>query len=80
MGVAHIMWHRALGPDTVSNGICLCSVHHKLFDLGASTFRDDFTLTISAAVIGYLCSTVLGQYEDKTHVKWHVREVFKGYG
>ena len=32
---AHIMWHEANGPDTVSYGLSLCVMHHKLFDRGA---------------------------------------------
>ncbi len=34
---AHIQWHTHGGPDIESNGLCLCSLHHKLFDLGAFT-------------------------------------------
>ena len=32
---AHIRWHCYEGPDTVPNGLALCSSHHKLFDWGA---------------------------------------------
>ena len=32
---AHIKWFQAGGPDDVENGIALCVLHHKLFDLGA---------------------------------------------
>ena len=31
---AHIQWHHVGGPDVVQNGLALCSLHHKLFDLG----------------------------------------------
>jgi putative restriction endonuclease len=34
---AHIKWFQAKGPDIVPNGISLCSLHHKVFDLGAFT-------------------------------------------
>ena len=34
---AHIKWFQALGPDVVPNGLALCSLHHKIFDLGAFT-------------------------------------------
>jgi putative restriction endonuclease len=37
LDAAHIHWHAAGGPDEVSNGLCLCVLHHKLFDLGAFT-------------------------------------------
>lgn len=36
---AHIHWHHMGGPDTESNGLSLCSLHHKLFDLGAFTLE-----------------------------------------
>lgn len=32
------------GPDIISNIICLCPNHHVLFDIGAFTIRDDYTL------------------------------------
>ena len=32
---AHIKWHQAGGPDIERNGISLCTMHHKLFDIGA---------------------------------------------
>ena len=32
---AHIKWHAAGGPDTVANGLALCSLHHKALDVGA---------------------------------------------
>ncbi len=32
---AHIRWHCYEGPDTIPNGLALCSSHHKLFDWGA---------------------------------------------
>lgn len=34
---AHIQWHTVGGPDEVPNGLALCALHHKLFDLGAFT-------------------------------------------
>ena len=32
------------GPDVMGNIICLCPNHHVLFDIGAYTIRDDFSL------------------------------------
>ncbi len=32
---AHIKWHAAGGPDAVPNGLALCTLHHRTFDLGA---------------------------------------------
>ncbi|MGE4243383.1 phosphorothioated DNA-binding restriction endonuclease [Ramlibacter sp.] len=36
---AHIHWHTAGGPDVEPNGLSLCALHHKLFDLGAFTIE-----------------------------------------
>ena len=36
---AHIQWHNVGGPDIEPNGLSLCSLHHKLFDLGAFTIE-----------------------------------------
>ena len=37
MTAAHIKWFQARGQDVVPNGLALCSLHHKIFDLGAFT-------------------------------------------
>jgi putative restriction endonuclease len=34
---AHIQWHHVGGPDIEPNGLSLCALHHKLFDLGVFT-------------------------------------------
>jgi len=31
---AHVRWWAFDGPDDIDNGLCLCSLHHKLFDKG----------------------------------------------
>ncbi|MFD4632262.1 phosphorothioated DNA-binding restriction endonuclease [Streptomyces sp. NPDC058284] len=31
---AHVRWWAFDGPDDVDNGLCLCTLHHKLFDKG----------------------------------------------
>jgi putative restriction endonuclease len=36
---AHIQWHHVGGPDIEPNGLALCALHHKLFDLGAFTLE-----------------------------------------
>jgi putative restriction endonuclease len=36
---AHIQWHHVGGPDIEQNGLALCALHHKLFDLGAFTIE-----------------------------------------
>ena len=50
---AHIKWFQAGGPDSVSNGLALCTLHHKLFDLGAFTIDpNDLILTFSQDISG----------------------------
>lgn len=36
---AHIQWHTVGGPDIEPNGLSLCALHHKLFDLGVFTLE-----------------------------------------
>jgi putative restriction endonuclease len=49
---AHIQWHQAGGPDVEENGLALCSLHHKLFDLGAFTLDKNLKLSVSEKVNG----------------------------
>jgi putative restriction endonuclease len=35
LDAAHIRWHQAGGPDEECNGLALCVLLHKTFDLGA---------------------------------------------
>lgn len=37
---AHVRWWAFDGPDTVDNALCLCSLHHKLFDKGVLGIGD----------------------------------------
>src|SRR5262245_55676680 len=43
---AHVKWFNG-GPDVVENGLCLCSLHHKAFDLGAIAISDDHKVLVS---------------------------------
>ena len=89
---AHIKWHQAGGPDVQPNGLALCSLHHKLFDLGAFMVRTDRTLVISELVSGGEGFTrlMLDFHGEKIrppqapdyspgaeYVEWHEREVFR---
>ena len=52
---AHIKWHAAGGPDTVPNGLALCSFHHKALDVGAlglESIGGEVTILISSEVNG----------------------------
>ncbi len=92
LDAAHIRWHQAGGPDVESNGLALCVLHHKTFDLGA------FTLTEGVLVVSDQANGTAGFAEtlmafhgkpirppqhpdwrpEPKHVEWHGREVFKG--
>ena len=89
---AHIKWHQAGGPDIESNGIALCSLHHKIFDLGAFTIDPDGRILVSEQVHGaaqfdevllrHHGLRVRGpQREDyqpfEEYLGWHRTEVFK---
>jgi len=90
---AHIQWHQAGGPPRVSNGIALCSLHHKLFDRGVFTLNDDRRVVVSEELSGSQATeqwvsrfhgAPLGlphsrtQHPDPVFVAWHRREVFRG--
>ncbi|WP_134167019.1 phosphorothioated DNA-binding restriction endonuclease [Paraburkholderia caballeronis] len=89
---AHIQWHQADGPDVVENGIALCSIHHKLFDLGAFTLAPTLQVLVSEQVhgTGQFEQTLLNHHgqnlspplrtEDRPHplfIQWHRAQVFK---
>ncbi len=49
---AHIKWRQAGGPDVTGNGLALCSLHHKMFDLGAFTLSAKHTILVSEHATG----------------------------
>ena len=90
---AHIKWHVAGGPDVEANGLALCSMHHKLFDLGAFTVGEDLALRVSQKANGTsglsewlmifhgrpLRPTQSESFRPSAEfLKWHLGEVFRG--
>lgn len=89
---AHIRWKQYGGPCSINNGLCLCSLHHRAFDIGALSIDDDYKIILSSAING-------GELVDKLfyrfdgiqilkprckesspaieYVKWHRKEVFR---
>lgn len=90
---AHIKWFQAGGPDTESNGLALCSLHHKIFDLGAFTvLPDTYEMVFSRHVVGSpeIQARLLSYHgagliqpqgkefsPNPEFLEWHRREVFK---
>ena len=89
---AHIMWHQAGGPDVESNGLALCSIHHKMLDRGAFTVSNEYRVLVSQEVFG---SSGMEEYLLRFHgyrirdpqsadylaspdyLDWHRKEVFR---
>lgn len=89
---AHVRWFTFDGPDDLNNGLALCVLHHKLFDLGALGLDLNLRVQVSAV---FTARTSAGRtvYElhgrlltprpgtitpSADHITWHTREVFKG--
>ena len=90
---AHIKWYTHRGPDTEANGLALCSLHHKLFDLGAFTLSNQLAILVSEDAHGSVgfqewLMRFHGEqisfpqrrsyYPEVEFIGWHVKEVFKG--
>ncbi|MFH8802624.1 phosphorothioated DNA-binding restriction endonuclease [Streptomyces sp. NPDC017936] len=91
---AHVRWWAFDGPDDVDNGLCLCSLHHKLFDKGALGIGDGHRILVSQHFVGrgpaarahvtaLAGRPVIGPQPGarpvaEGHRAWHVRQVFHG--
>ncbi|WP_438491818.1 phosphorothioated DNA-binding restriction endonuclease [Streptomyces asiaticus] len=64
---AHVRWHSQDGPDEVSNGMALCSLHHALFDLGALGLLSDLRILRIQVSQLYVARSVAGQAIDALH-------------
>ena len=47
---AHIRWVQAAGPNVISNGLCLCRMHHIALDRGAITVDESHVVAVSPLV------------------------------
>ncbi|MFE7214737.1 phosphorothioated DNA-binding restriction endonuclease [Streptomyces sp. NPDC001698] len=92
---AHVQWHSQNGPDDVSNGLALCSLHHTLFDLGVLGLLPDLRIQVSQL---YVARSTAGRAMDVLHgqqaaaprpgrptiasqyLDWHEQQVFKRPG
>ncbi|MBV8553193.1 MAG: HNH endonuclease [Acidobacteriaceae bacterium] len=90
---AHIRWCQAGGPDSLSNGLACCSVHHQAFDRGAITVSDERRILVSSRLHGSgrldelflsLHGAALGvpsrkeALPDADSLAWHRTQVFRG--
>ncbi|WP_433990387.1 hypothetical protein SuNHUV7_20280 (plasmid) [Pseudoseohaeicola sp. NH-UV-7] len=89
---AHIKMHSAGGPDEVINGLSLCVMHHKLFDLGAITINNDLKVRVSERVGGDWGRKLNDEFHEReialprndgmlpaaSYIQWHNMQVFKG--
>ena len=49
---AHIQWVQAGGPDTLSNGISCCALHHQALDRGAIGIDETLRIIVSSRLHG----------------------------
>ncbi|GBU15383.1 HNH endonuclease [Polaromonas sp.] len=93
---AHIQWFAADGPDVESNGMAMCALHHKIFDLGAFTvepvnlsivFSQNLQLgdATRSHLLSYHGAGIIGPQStayapDRAYLNWHAKEVFKAPG
>jgi putative restriction endonuclease len=90
---AHIRWCQAGGPDTLSNGLACCTIHHQALDRGAVTVTDDLRILVSSRLHGgrllqelflSLNKSALRMpnrreaFPDRQFLHWHRSQVFRG--
>jgi putative restriction endonuclease len=91
LDAAHIRWHALGGPDTPDNGLALCVLHHRLFDLGVLTVDRDLQVRVAAGVNGASARALARLDRQRLdlprdadlrpapeHLDWHHRQVFRG--
>jgi putative restriction endonuclease len=91
---AHVRWWAHDGPDDVSNCLCLCALHHQLFDRGALGLDGGRRIRVSTRFTGR-GAAARGQVLDLAgrgllgpqpgtapvapeHIGWHTAQVFRG--
>ncbi|MBV7696096.1 phosphorothioated DNA-binding restriction endonuclease [Streptomyces sp. TRM70350] len=91
---AHVRWWAFDGPDDVDNGLCLCSLHHKLFDKGVLGVDDGHRILVSQRFVGHSPASrehvialagrpLVGPQPGARpvaadHLAWHTSQVFHG--
>lgn len=91
---AHVRWWAFDGPDDIDNGLCLCALHHKLFDRGALGVGEGHRILVSQQFVGRSPTAhehvialagrpLIGPQAGTSpvaasHRSWHTRQVFHG--
>ncbi|MEV3949099.1 phosphorothioated DNA-binding restriction endonuclease [Streptomyces halstedii] len=91
---AHVRWWAFDGPDEVENGLCLCSLHHKLFDKGVLGLGPGHRILVSQSFVGHSTAArehvvmlsgrpLIGPQPGAgpvadAHRSWHTTQVFHG--
>ncbi|MGY4978295.1 phosphorothioated DNA-binding restriction endonuclease [Streptomyces sp. 900105755] len=91
---AHVRWWAFDGPDEVDNGLCLCSLHHKLFDKSVLGIGDGHRILVSQSFVGRSPAArdhvtalagrpLIGPQPGirpvaAAHRSWHTSQVFRG--
>jgi predicted RNA-binding protein with RPS1 domain len=90
MEAAHIIPRAKRGSDTVSNGLCLCPMHHWAFDRGLWSLDESMVVRVASAVRDQSCVRVdwlanfhgkpatfpLGVKASLEAIDWHYRNIF----
>jgi len=89
---AHVMWHACGGPDEATNGLLLCTFHHKLLDRGAIGISRERTVLVSQHVSGgeqvrewirrFAGTQIALPVDPSAHIQtkyisWHRTQVFR---
>ncbi|WP_285761427.1 phosphorothioated DNA-binding restriction endonuclease [Nocardiopsis ansamitocini] len=92
LDAAHVRWWAFDGPDDLDNGLCLCALHHKLFDKGVLGLTARLQVVVSPAFAGNASAahTQVGALHGRLlltptgtagvhadHVSWHEQQVFR---
>lgn len=91
---AHVRWWAFQGPDDLANCLCLCSLHHKLFDRGVLGLDSGRRITVSREFVGQSPAArqhvleltgraLIGPQNGSArvapaHITWHTAQVFRG--
>ncbi|MFF1601893.1 phosphorothioated DNA-binding restriction endonuclease [Streptomyces mirabilis] len=91
---AHVRWWAFGGPDDVDNGLCLCTLHHKLFDKGVLGVDNGHRILVSQRFVGHSPAArehvialagrpLVGPQSGARpvaadHLAWHIGQVFHG--